>query len=73
MLSHLTQMKLKNESKMRRRTSPCVMRYHKVSNVKDSEQYRLILPQLYMPWVNKDTTEGKCAIYEVNSMKLRWK
>ena len=49
------------------------MRYHKVSNVKDSEQYRLILPQLYMSWVNKDTTEGKCAIYEVNSMKLRWK
>ena len=53
-----------NGGKMNNITRPCVMRYHKVSKLKDSEQYYMILLQLYMPWVNEDNKKGNCATYE---------
>ena len=56
---------LKKElGEMRKRSRPCVMRYHKVSKMKDSEQYYLKLLQLYMPWRNEDEIKGYCHSYE---------
>jgi hypothetical protein len=50
---------LKNEmGKMRKRTRPCVMRYHKVSKAKDPELYYLILLQLYLPWRDESNLKG---------------
>ena len=55
---------LKNElGKMKKRSRPCVMRYHKVTKLKDSEQYYMILLQLYMPWRNEDNIKGDCPTY----------
>ena len=56
---------LKDElGEMRKRSRPCVMRYHKVTKLKDSEQYYLKLLQLYMPWRNEDEIKGDCYTYE---------
>ena len=42
---------LKNKmGKMKKRSRPCVMRYHKISKMKDSEQYYMTLLQLYLSW-----------------------
>ena len=41
---------LKNElGEMRKRSRPCVIRFHKVSKLKNLEQHYLRLLQLYMP------------------------
>ena len=53
--SHTTRqceiIQLKNKKgRMRRRRTPCVMRYHKVSKLKNSEQFFFNLLQLYLPW-----------------------
>ena len=56
---------LKDEmGKMRKRKRPCVMRYHKVSKLKDSELYYFILLQLYLPWRNEDELKGNFSTYE---------
>ena len=44
--------------KMRKRTRPCVMRYHKVSKMKDPELYYLTLLQLYLPWRKESDLKG---------------
>ena len=42
---------LKNDlGKMRKRSRPCVIRFHKVSKLKSPEEYYLRILQLYMPW-----------------------
>ena len=56
---------LKNEmGKMRKRTRPCVMRYHKVSKMKDTEMYYLILLQLYLPWRDQSDLKGQFSSYQ---------
>ena len=56
---------LKDElGEMRKRSRPCVMRYHKVTKTKDSEQYYLILLQLYMPWRNESQLKEDTQSYE---------
>ena len=56
---------LKDElGKMRKRTRPCVMRYHKISKMKDPEQYHMKLLQLYMPWRDEDDIKGNSHSYE---------
>ena len=50
---------LKNEmGKMRKRIRPCVMRYHRVSKMKDPELYYLTLLQLYLPWRDESDLKG---------------
>ena len=56
---------LKNEmGKMRKRTRPCIMRYHKVSKMKDPEMYYLILLQLYLPWRDENELKGNFSSYQ---------
>ena len=55
---------LKNKmGKMKKRSRPCVMRYHKISKVKDPEQYYMTLLQLYLPWRTEDQIKGNCSTY----------
>ena len=39
------------------------MRYHKVTKLKDCEQYYMILLQLYMSWRNEDNIKGDYHTY----------
>ena len=56
---------LKNEmGKMRKRTRPCVMRYHKVSKLKEPELYYMILLQLYLPWRVESDLKGRFSTYQ---------
>ena len=56
---------LKNEmGKMRKRSRPCVMRYHKVSKLKDPELYYMILLQLYLPWRVESDLKGTSSSYQ---------
>ena len=50
--------------KMRKRTRSCVMRYHKVSKMKDPEMYYMILLQLYMPWRDESDIKGNFSTYQ---------
>ena len=55
---------LKNEyGKMRKRTHPIVIRYHKVSLLKEPELYYMTLIQLYLPWRNETDLISGCATY----------
>ena len=45
--------------KMKKRSRPCVIRWHKVSELKDPENYYLSVLQLYLPW--RDESELKHA------------
>ena len=55
---------LKNElGKMRKRTQPIVIRYHKVSLLKDPELHYMTLLQLYMPWTNESDLILGCSSY----------
>ena len=49
---------------MRKRKQPCVIRYHEVSKLKDSEPYYFILLQLYLPWRNEYELQGNFSTYE---------
>ena len=49
---------------MRKRIRPCVMRYHKVSKLEDSEKYYLTILQLYMPWKTDIDLKGNFDTYE---------
>ena len=55
---------LKNKmGKMKLRSRPCVMRYHKISKSLDPEQYYLILLQLYYPWRSEDQIKGTFSTF----------
>lgn len=55
---------LKNDlGKMKKGSRPCVIRYHKVTKLKDCEQYYMIVLQLYTPWRNEDNIKGDCPTY----------
>ena len=49
---------------MRKRTFPCIMRYHKGSRLKDPEHYYFTLLQLYMPWRDESDLQSGCTSYE---------
>ena len=56
---------LKNKlGKMRKRTFPCIMRYHKGSKLKDPEHYYMTLLQLYYPWRDEDNLKDGCLSYQ---------
>ena len=56
---------LKNDfGEMRKRERPCVIRFHKVTKMTNSEVYFLRLLQLYMPWRNEDELKGDYETYE---------
>ena len=56
---------LKNElGEMRKRSRPCVMRFHKVSKLKSPEEHYLRLLQLYMPWRNETELKKDNQSYE---------
>ena len=57
--------------KMRKRSRSCVMRSHKVSKLKSSEEFYLRLLQLYMPWRNEEGLKRDTQSYEdkYNEMK----
>ena len=48
---------------MRKRTHPIVIRYHKVSLLKEPELYYMTLIQLYLPWRNETDLISGCATY----------
>ena len=55
---------LKNKlGKMRKRAQPIVIRYHKVSLLKDPELHYMTLLQLYMPWTNENDLISGCTSY----------
>ena len=67
-----TKIKLKNGlGKMRKRTSPIVIRFHTVSKLKSPEEFYLRLLQLYMPW--RDETQLKMIdqSYEERYMEVK--
>ena len=42
---------LKNDlGKMKKRSRPCVIRWHKLSKLNEPEQYYMTMLQLYFPW-----------------------
>ena len=56
---------LKNEmGKMRKRSRPCVIRFHKVTKLSNPEGYYLRLLQLYMPWRNESELKEETRTYE---------
>ncbi|XP_066930953.1 uncharacterized protein [Clytia hemisphaerica] len=50
--------------KMRKRSRPCVIRYHKVSKLKERNEYFMVLLQLFMPWENENDLKGNCDTFE---------
>ena len=54
----------KKLGEMRKRTFPCIMRYHKGSRLKDPEHYFFTLLQLYMPWRNESDLKQGFLSYE---------
>ena len=50
--------------KMRKRSRPCVIRYHKVSKLKERNEYFMVLLQLFMPWENENDLKGQCETFE---------
>ena len=56
---------LKNDfGEMRKRQRPCVIRFHKVTKLKNSELFFLRILQLYMPWRSEDELKGDFETYE---------
>ena len=56
---------LKNEmGEMRKRSRPCVIRFHKISKLKSPEEHYLRLIQLYMPWRNEEELKHDNHSYE---------
>ena len=56
---------LKNKmGEMRKRNHPCVMRFHKISKIENSEEHYLRILQLYMPWRNESQLKGDNQSYE---------
>ena len=53
-----------NFGEMKKRTFPCVMRYHKGSKLKNPEHYYMTLLQLYLPWRNEDSLKDGWSSYQ---------
>ena len=53
-----------NKGKMRKRKYQCVIRFHKVSKLKNPEEYYLCILQLYLPWRNEDALTGTFNTYQ---------
>ena len=53
-----------NFGEMKKRTFPCVMRYHKGSKLKNPEHYYMTLLQLYLPWRIEDNLKDGCSSYQ---------
>ena len=53
-----------NLGQMRKRSKPCVIRFHKVSKLKIPEGYYLRLVQLYLPWRNEDELKHEDGTYK---------
>ena len=49
---------------MRKRSRPCVIRFHKMSKLKRPDEYYLRLLQLYMPWRNENELKQGSQSYE---------
>ena len=54
----------KDLGEMKKRSRPCVIRFHKVSKLKSSEEFYLRLLQLYMPWRNESELKEDNQNYE---------
>ena len=54
----------KDLGEMKKRSRPCVMRFHKVSKMKSSEEFYLRVLQLYMPWRNESELKEDNQTYE---------
>ena len=50
--------------KVRKRSRPCVFRFHKVSKLKSPEEHHLRLSQLYMPRRNENELKQENQSYE---------
>ena len=55
---------------MKERSRPCVMRYHKISKMKDPEQYYMTLLQLYSPWRSEDDMKENCSTFSERYHKI---
>ena len=53
-----------NLGQMRKRSRPCVIRFHKVSKLKNPESHYLRIVQLYLPWRNEDELKHEDGTYE---------
>ena len=49
---------------MRKRSRPCVIRFHKVSKLKSPEEHYFRLLQLYVPWRNENELREDNQSYE---------
>ena len=58
---------------MRKRSCPCVMRFHKVSKMKSPEEYYLRILQLYLPWRNESELTVKNVIKVMKRNTMKWK
>ena len=57
---HLNIIILRNElGEMRKRSQPCVIRFHKVSKLKSPGEHYLRLLQLYMSWRDENKLKGR--------------
>ena len=57
--------KLKNnKGEMGKRKRPCVIRFHKVSKLKNPEESYLRVLQLYLPWRKEDLLIGEFKTYQ---------
>ena len=57
---------------MRKRKYPCVIRFHKVSKLKNPEEYYLRILQLYLPWRNEDALTGKFNTYQERYEQVKY-
>ena len=53
-----------NLGQMRKRSRPCVIRFHKVSKLKSPEGFYLRIVQLYLPWRNEGELKHQDGTYE---------
>ena len=59
------EIKLKDDfGKMKLRSRPCVIRWHKICKLTNPEDYFLTLLQLYLPWTNENQLKHTNGSYE---------
>ena len=52
-----------NLGEMRKRNRPCVIRFHKISKLKNPEEYYLRILQLYLPWRDENDLKHDDGTY----------
>ena len=57
---------------MKKRSRPCVIRWHKVSKIKDPEEYYLKLLQLYLPWRDESELKHVNGTYESKFLQIEY-